>query len=257
MKAMILAAGNGVRLRPFTNTQPKVLAPLNGVPQLQLVLNWLRVYGISEVAINLHHLGEQIADFCGDGSKFDMRITYSKEEQLLGTAGGVKKLQEFFDDTFIVVYGDILTDLNLNKMIMFHRLKKSFATILVQPLDDPRGTGIIQMREDGQIIDFVEKPPSEAKSGALTNAAIYILEKGVFDYIQDNDNADFGHHIFPELIRSGIDIFGYILSHNEYLIDIGNWKHYQRACEDIRVGKVNVFHDNYTDSKFDSGALRR
>jgi len=257
MKAMILAAGNGTRLRQITITQPKVLAPLNGVPQLQLVLNWLRTYGIREVAINLHHLGEKIADFCGDGSRFDMSITYSKEEQLLGTAGGVKKMQEFFNDTFIVVYGDILTDFNLNQMIRFHRLKQGLATILIQRLDDPRETGIIQMNEDGQIIDFVEKPQFGAKPGALTNAAIYILERSILDYIPDNSNTDFGHHIFPTLIRSGVDIYGYVLSHDEYLIDIGSWEHYQQACEDIRAGKVKAFHDSNTDPKLESAALGR
>lgn len=238
MKATVLAAGQGTRLRPLTLSLPKVLAPLNGIPLLQLTLSWLRSYGIRQVAINLHHLGEKILDFCGDGSRFGVRITYSNEVNLLGTAGGVKQMEEFFDDTFVVVYGDILTNLNLSRMLRFHKLKQGVATIAIRKFDFPAQVGTVRMNQDKQIIDFMEKPQSEANSGRLGNGAVYILERDVLRYIPANSFSDFGHDIFPALISLGLSIYGYTLSNREYLTDIGNWEHYRQAIKDAKAGGI-------------------
>ena len=123
MRAMILAAGEGTRLRPLTLKIPKVLLPVGEAPLIEHTLSWINNYGISEVAINLYHLGEKIKDFLGDGSRLEMSITYSPEENLLETAGGVKRMEPFFTDTFVVVYGDVLTSFDLDDMVSFHRTK--------------------------------------------------------------------------------------------------------------------------------------
>ena len=240
MKAMALTAGQGTRLRPLTLSLPKALAPLNGVPLLQLTLGWLRSYGIRDVAINLHHLGEKILDFCGDGSRFGVRITYSNEVELLGTAGGVKQMEEFFDDTFVVVYGDILTDLSLSRMLRLHKLKQGVATIAIQKFNFPTQVGTVRMNQDKQIIDFVEKPQSQANSGKLGNGGVYILEREALRYIPGNSFSDFGYDIFPTLVSSGLPLYGYVLSNHEYLVDIGSWDHYQQAIKDVKRGRVKA-----------------
>jgi NDP-sugar pyrophosphorylase family protein len=240
MKAIILAAGQGTRLRPLTLHLPKVLAPLNGTPLLQITLNWLRNHGIHQIAINLHHLSDQILDFCGDGSRFGVSITYSKESNLLGTAGGVKQMEDFFDDTFLVVYGDILTDLNLSQMLKFHKLKKGIATAAVKKFNLPTQVGVVCINREHQITDFVEKPQTETNHGKLANGAVYILEKEILHHIPANKLSDFGYDIFPTIINSGLDIYGYILGNHEYLTDIGSWGQYEKAIKDVKAKRVKI-----------------
>ncbi len=240
MKAMILAAGEGMRLRPLTLNLPKVLAPLNGVPLLQVTLEWLRRHGVRQVAINLCHLGPKILDFCSDGSRFDLRITYSQEEAPLGTAGGVKRMAGFFDQTFIVVYGDVLTNLDLSRMMRWHKLKRGVATIAVHRVINPWQSGVVRLNQHEQIVEFVEKPRLKTEPGCLTNGGVYILNKSILDYIPDDGYCDFGYDVFPLLISSGIPIHAYILGDEEYLIDIGDWEHYGQAIQDVKTGKVKV-----------------
>ncbi|OGO03261.1 MAG: hypothetical protein A2Y72_01010 [Chloroflexi bacterium RBG_13_53_26] len=238
MKAMILAAGEGTRLRPLTNQLPKALIPLAGLPLIQFTLRWLRQYGIGSVAINLHHLGEKIVDSCGDGSSFGLQITYSPEEVLLGTAGGVKKMGNFLGQTFVVVYGDILTNFNLKKMIEFHELKGALATIAVHTNPHPEESGVLHLNQQGQVIDFVEKP-LVAERGCLVNGGIYVLEKEILDYIPDGTYYDFGGDVFPRLLESGIPVYGHVLSTEEYLIDIGTWRCLRQADGDMKLGKIS------------------
>jgi len=240
MKAMILAAGEGTRLRPLTLSMPKVLAPLNGAPLIQFTFEWLRCHGVHQVAINLCHLGPKILDFCSDGSKFDLKITYSWEEAPLGTAGGVKKMAEFFNQTFIVVYGDVLTNLDLTRMMRCHKLKGGVATIAVHKVIHPWQSGVVRLNQHEQIVEFVEKPLLEAEPGCLVNGGVYILEKSILDYVPNDDYCDFGYDVLPRLISSGIPIYAYILGDEEYLIDIGDWEHYGQAINDAKIGKVKV-----------------
>ena len=240
MKAMILAAGEGTRLRPLSLSLPKVLAPLNGAPLLQFTLEWLKRHGVRQVAINLCHLGPKILDFCSDGSRFDLRITYSWEEAPLGTAGGVKKIAGFFDQAFIVVYGDVLTNLDLSRMMRWHKLKRGVATIAAHKVVNPWQSGVVSLNRHGQIVEFVEKPRLEAEPECLVNGGVYILEKSILNYIPDDGYCDFGYDVFPMLISSGIPIYAYILGDEEYLIDIGDWEHYGQAINDLKTGKVRV-----------------
>ena len=154
-RAMILAAGEGTRLRPLTLETPKALLPIRGRPLIEHQLFWLNHHGIREVAINLYHLGNKIKDHLGDGSRFGMKICYSPEETLLGTAGGVKRIEHFFNDTFVVVYGDILTDFDLSDMVKFHREKKAVATLAIFEAPNPWEVGVVELNKEGRILSLL------------------------------------------------------------------------------------------------------
>jgi mannose-1-phosphate guanylyltransferase/phosphomannomutase len=246
MKAMILAAGEGTRLRPLTLETPKPLLPVGGVPLIAYILTWLGRHGISEVAINLCYLGDKIKRFIGDGSKFRMNVTYSEEISPLGTAGGVKKIAPFFDKTFVVAYGDNLTDFDLSAMIKFHQHKKAMATMaMFKPLD-PSQVGMIKIDKDGRVNELIEKPKNttagitDSQSRGLANAAVYVLEPEVLDNIEEGKVSDFAYDVFPKLITNGAPVYGYPLKPDDYFIDIGSVKTYQRVNEDVKTGKVKV-----------------
>jgi len=241
-KAMILAAGEGTRLRPLTLETPKVLLPIGWEPLICHTLAWLKRHGISEVAINLYHLGERIRDFLGDGCRFGVKISYSQEETILGTAGGVKRMEEFFDGAFVVVYGDVLTDLDLCAMIAFHQDKKALATLALFEAPNPSEIGIVQLNKEDKVLSFVEKPPRDAGPGSLANSGIYVLEKQVLDYIPAQVFCDFAYDIFPRLIEAHLPIYGYTLDSQNYLIDIGTPEKYRKANQDVEAGRFRVNH---------------
>jgi mannose-1-phosphate guanylyltransferase / phosphomannomutase len=245
MKAMILAAGEGTRLRPLTLETPKPLLTIDGYPLIGYIITWLRDHGVSEVAVNLCHLGGKIKSFIGDGSRFRVKVTYSEETSPLGTAGGVKKVASFFDGPFIVAYGDNLTDFDLSSMIRFHQQKKAAATMALFKPQDPTQVGMIDMDKDGRIKKLIEKPKTgagipEIDSSGLANAAVYIFEPEVLDYIEEGKVSDFAYDVFPRLIAAGIPVYGYPLKAEDYFIDIGSIKNYQRVNEDVKAGKVKV-----------------
>lgn len=238
-KAMILAAGEGTRLWPLTLETPKVLLPVGGAPLICHTLTWLRTHGISRAAINLHHLGDKIRDFLGDGSRFGMGIVYSQEEELLGTAGSVKRMADGLSETFVVVYGDVLTDLDLGAMGQFHTKMRARATIAVQQVEDAMGKGVVHMEGGDRICSFLEKPALGPKSGCLINTGVYLLEPEILDHIQSGFS-DFGVDVFPRLLEGGVPVYGWRLRPWEYLIDIGAPEAYQQANEDIARGEVNA-----------------
>jgi len=239
-KAMILAAGEGTRLGSLTLETPKVLLPVGGKPLLEYTLLWLKSYGISQVAINLYHLGEKVRDFLGDGSRFGINISYSLEETPLNTAGGVKRMEHFFNGTFVVICGDILTDFNLRDMIRFHQEKKAMVTLAILEVPNPWEVGVVEMNESGRILGLVEKPPRGSEVGNLGSGGIYVLEQDVLSYIPDNECSDFAYDIFPQLIKLGVPIYGYLLNPEDYLLDIGTMDKYHKASEDIKAGKVKI-----------------
>jgi NDP-sugar pyrophosphorylase family protein len=238
MKAMILAAGEGTRLRPLTLELPKVLLPIAGMPLIQWTLSWLKNHGIEEIAINLFHLGQRISGFLGDGSGFGVKIVYSPEEALLGTAGGVKRMERFFDGTFVVVYGDVLTDFDLGAMIEFHKRRDSWATIALWEFPNPWDVAVVSSDQEGRILELVEKPPRGSKVGNLGSGGIYVLERQVLDYVPSEGHCDFAYDVLPNLIMLGAPVYGYALSSEDYLIDIGTWENYRKANEDAEKGKI-------------------
>jgi mannose-1-phosphate guanylyltransferase/mannose-1-phosphate guanylyltransferase/phosphomannomutase len=238
-RAFILAAGEGTRLRSLTQETPKALLPVGGVPLVCHTLAWLKGQGISQAVMNLHHLGEKIKDFLRDGSRFGIEIVYSEEEELLGTAGGVKRMADGLEGTFVVVYGDVLTALDLKAMVEFHINAGAMATIAVQEVDDAAGKGVVRLDGEGRIHSFVEKAKLGPKARCLVNAGVYVLEPAILEYVRPGFS-DFGVDVFPRLLEEKVPVYGWRLRPWEYLIDIGTPEAYQRANEDMARGEVNI-----------------
>jgi NDP-sugar pyrophosphorylase family protein len=237
MKAMILAAGEGTRLRPLTLNTPKPMLPIAGKPILAYILDWLRFYEITEVAINLHHLPKVVIDWLGNGNRFDINVTYSVEDVILGTAGALIKLRDFFDDTFMVIYSDMLTNLNIPRLLEFHQTKGALATIVLIEVEDPSSYGIIEVNEEHRILRFVEKPAPGTTSSKLANAGVYIVQPEIIDYIPQDTFYDFGYDLFPVLLSKGARLFGYKTT--DSFLDTGTMDNYRRAEQEILEGRFS------------------
>jgi len=235
MRALILAAGEGTRLRPLTADRPKPMVPVGGRPVLEHLVALLRQHDIDEVAVNLHYQPDAITDYFGDGQRFGVRITYSRERELLGSAGAVKQLESFFTDTFVVIYGDVLTNLDLTAVIDRHRARKAVGTVVLYEVDDPARCGIVALDTDGSIARFVEKPPPGTASGNLANAGIYVLEPDVLELIPSGEPFDFGLDLFPLLLKRELPLYGYRTP--DYVLDIGSPERYAQAGADWQTGR--------------------
>ncbi len=237
MKAFILAAGAGTRLRPLTFELPKPMIPLVNKPVLEHTIDNLKKHNISSVVMNLHTMPDLITDYFGDGKKFGTDISYSKEETLLGTAGGLKKCRKFFDSTFIVMSGDGLSDVDLTAALDFHKRKKSFATMVLKKVETTFAYGITLTDRSSKIIDFVEKPTWGSVFSDTVNTGIYIFEPEIFRYIPDGFY-DFGKDLWPKLLKLKKPIFAYVMNGN--WTDIGNIDEYRRGTKDVLEGKICV-----------------
>ncbi len=237
VKAMILAAGEGVRLRPLTNTYAKAVLPVGGKPALEHVLEWLRSYGIRDVGINLHHCPESITSCFGDGERLGMRLTYSREPELLGTAGGVRALASFLNRRFVLVYGDVLTDLNLGDLVQYHAKKVASLpaaapalTMALWKTERPSSeVGIVEVDAGGRVTRFVEKPSPGTTFSNLSNAGVLVLEPGILDHIPAGRAVDFGQDVFPALLKRGVPMFGWRIPDGAYLADYGTLESYARV----------------------------
>jgi NDP-sugar pyrophosphorylase family protein len=229
-KAVILAAGEGTRLRPLTLDRPKPMVPIAGRPLLERTVEWLRDYGIGEVAINLHYRPEAIRDHFDDGRRFGVAITYSYEPTLRGTAGALKPMQAFLDDTFVIVYGDVLTDLDLGALIAFHRAAPGAQmTLSLYRVPNPTEKGLVEIDATGRVLRFVEKPPPDQVFTDLASAGIIIAEPAILDFIPDEGFDDIGHHLLPRLLAAGVPMYGWPLPEGAYLMDIGSPEQYAQA----------------------------
>jgi NDP-sugar pyrophosphorylase family protein len=216
MKAMLLAAGLGTRLRPLTDRIPKCMVPVGGKPILEHNIEWLRKFGITEVMVNLHYLPRVVMDYFGDGHKWGVMLTYSVEKEILGTAGGVKNVAGFFEkEAFIIWYGDNLCACDLEHLAAFHREKAGLATIALYQREDVTQCGIVGLDADNRILRFLEKPDAEQVFSHWVNAGIYILEPEVLDYIPANTLFDFGRDVFPALLEDSQLLYGYCLKEEE------------------------------------------
>ncbi len=184
MRVMVMAAGKGTRLRPVTDFLPKPMAPVANRPVLYHILRLLRRHGFSEVVLNLHHLPEVITDYLGDGSASGCDIRYSYEPELLGTAGGVKKNEDFLGaGTFLVMSGDALTDIDLTGLVAAHRRNGSIATLAVKEVADPSLYGVVVTDDDDRVVGFQEKPTREEARSHLCNCGIYVFEPEILSLI--------------------------------------------------------------------------
>lgn len=234
-RALILAAGEGSRLLPLTLTRPKPMLPIDGKPLLEHIISWLRHYGISEQGINLHHCPQVIMDHFGNGDAQQVRIVYSQEDTILGTAGAARKLGDFLGTgTFIVVYGDVLTNLDLASLLRYHyaRVAQNPATgvtLSLYRVPNPTEVGLVGMDGYGRINRFVEKPKAEEVFTNLANAGVMIVEPHVLEQIPPDTFCDFGLHLLPMLLAAGVPMYGWVVPFGTYLLDIGSPEKYEQA----------------------------
>jgi mannose-1-phosphate guanylyltransferase/phosphomannomutase len=238
MKAFVMAAGAGTRLRPLTFAIPKPMVPVLNKPVLEHTVENLKRHGLHQIVMNLHHFPDMIKDYFGNGEKHGVSIRYSYEKELLGTAGGVKKAEDFFDSTFVVMSGDGLTDIDLTKAIMYHKRKKALATMVLKPVDSKFEYGVTIADKEGRITRFIEKPKWSDVFANTVNTGIYIFEPEIFKYIPKDQFYDFGMQVWPDLLKKKKRIFGYLME--EYWTDVGNLTEYRRGVRDALDGKVKI-----------------
>lgn len=222
MKAIILAAGLGTRLRPITDTIPKVMLPVKGKPMLEHLISNLKEFGITEIGINLHYLPDMVTRHFGDGSKFGVNLYYSLEAEIQGTAGALNGFRDWIGkDDFIVIYGDNFFHLDYSDLIeSFVQNAAAIATICLQHSKVIIGKGLVTLNGNNKITSFLEKPENPEKYHTdLINAGIYCFRNRLLDYIPKNTNSDFSYDIFPSLLDKDQTLMGYIIK--EPLVDIG------------------------------------
>jgi mannose-1-phosphate guanylyltransferase len=238
---MILAGGLSTRLYPLTKQVPKPLVPVAGVPNAEHLIHYLRSYGFDEIAINLHYLANAIVETLGDGSRFGVKLEYSYEPVLLGSAGGVKKLEQFFgdDDTFVVVGCDDLTDLPLDRLLAFHRERRAVATIGLVECEEVDQYGVVVVDERGKVVGFQEKPAKGTERSKLANTGIYAFTPAIFKHIPADTFYDFGKQVFPALQMAGEPFYGFD-ARGAYWSDIGTPAEYRRASADVVRGAFRI-----------------
>ncbi|MEZ4672705.1 MAG: nucleotidyltransferase family protein [Caldilineaceae bacterium] len=253
MKALILAAGKGTRLQDLTRNCPKPMLPVQGKPLLEHIVHWLAQQGITEIAMNLHHCPDAITDHFADGSAFNVAITYSYEATLLGTAGAAKRLAGFLNESFVVVYGDVFTNLNLTRLMAAHQHHRrvesaTLATLALYRVPNPSECGLVEMDSAGRVTRFVEKPPSDQIFTDLANAGIMVCEPEVLEFIPEETSFDFGRDVFPALLAAGKTMWGQAIAEGEYLIDIGTPMAFTRAQQLTRNRENGNLSDTVVES---------
>lgn len=238
MKAIIMAGGEGTRLRPLTCNIPKPMMPIIDKPVMEYTIELLKKYGITDIGVTLQYLPDEVTNYFNDGKDFGVNIRYFIEDIPLGTAGSVKNAEAFLDDTFIVISGDALTDINLSKAINFHKEAGSIATLVLKEVPVPLEYGVVVTEKDGKIKGFLEKPSWSEVFSDKVNTGIYILEPEVFSYFEKNQKFDFSNDLFPILLNNNRPIYGYVAQ--GYWCDIGNIEQYMRCHFDILKGLVDI-----------------
>jgi mannose-1-phosphate guanylyltransferase len=239
MKAMLLAAGLGTRLRPLTYELPKPMVPILGRPVMEHILRLMVRHGFDDVVANLHYFPDLIRNRFGDGSGYGARLVYSYEPELMGTAGGVRNACDHFGgETFLIISGDALTDVDLTALWKTHKEKGGIATLALKQVDDTSQYGVVIVGEDGRIQGFQEKPdPAEALSN-LGNCGIYVFEPEIFDYFPEREFVDWAMDVFPRLLEEDVSFYGHEIQ--EYWNDVGSLEEYRQGNFDALEGKVRV-----------------
>ncbi|MEO6862052.1 MAG: NDP-sugar synthase [Microcoleus sp.] len=250
MKAMILAAGKGTRVRPITQTIPKPMIPILQKPVMEFLVELLRQHGFDQIMVNVSHLADVIENYFRDGQKFGVQIAYSFEGRIedgeligeaVGSAGGMRRIQDFspfFDDTFVVLCGDALIDLDLTAAVKWHREKGAIATIVMKsvPRDEVPSYGVVVTDDSGKIKAFQEKPSVDEALSTDINTGIYIFEPEIFNYIPSDTEYDIGSQLFPALVAAGAPFYG--ISMDFEWVDIGKVPDYWRAIQSVLLGEI-------------------
>ncbi len=239
MKAIIMAGGEGSRLRPLTCARPKPMVPIVNSPCLEHIVNLLRDQGISEIGVTLQYMPDEIRNYFGTGKDFGVNLHYFVEEIPLGTAGSVKNAASFLDETFIVISGDAVTDCSLQEAVAFHKEKGALVTIVLAEVTCPLEYGVVIMTEEGKITRFLEKPGWGEVFSDQVNTGIYILEPEILDYIEADQQVDFAKDVFPKLLSMGKGMYA-ITIRGKYWCDIGTIEQYAQAHLDILEGRARL-----------------
>lgn len=239
MKAVVMAGGEGSRLRPLTVGRPKPMVPIVNKAVISHILDLLKEHGITDVIITLRYMASAIQDYLDDGSSFGMKLTYVVEETPLGTAGGVKNAAEYIrDDTFLVISGDAMADFDLSAIIRHHTQCQALATLTLTRVSDPLEYGVIGTDAQGHVTEFQEKPSWGELISDTVNTGIYVLDPQVLDLIPHNVSYDFAKDLFPYMLEEGLTMNGYVAE--GYWCDVGNIEEYMRANADMLYGKVRT-----------------
>src|SRR5579884_1379354 len=236
MQALILAGGEGTRLRPLTSTVPKPVVPLVDRPFISYMLDWLRRQGIDDVIISCGYLASGIRNVLGDGDAFGVRLRYVEEQEPMGTGGAVKLAEPLLEDRFVVLNGDVLTDLDLRGQIERHEAVGARATLALIGVADPSAYGLVHTAGNGEVTAFVEKPSADRVDTNLVSAGAYVLEHDVLGLMPPDENVSIERDVFPALIGNGL--FGHEVS--GYWLDIGTPQRYLQATFDILEGEVET-----------------
>jgi mannose-1-phosphate guanylyltransferase/phosphomannomutase len=239
MKAVVMAGGEGTRLRPMTASMPKPLLPIVNKPIMEHVLRLLQRHGVTDTVVTVQFLASLVRNYFGDGEEFGMALHYATEDTPLGTAGSVKNAEHLLDDgTFLVISGDALTDFDLTDLVKYHRDKGALVTVCLTRVPDPLEFGITIVDDDGKVQRFLEKPTWGQVFSDTVNTGIYVMEPEVFDHVAKGEPVDWSGDVFPRLVDEGLPIYGYVAE--GYWEDIGTHDSYFKAQADVLSGKVDV-----------------
>jgi mannose-1-phosphate guanylyltransferase / phosphomannomutase len=238
MKAVIMAGGEGTRLRPLTSNQPKPMLPLANRPMMEHVVALLRSHGFEDVVVTVAFMANAIRNYFGDGSEFGVRMAYATEPTPLGTAGSILNAREQLEERFLVISGDVLTDMDLSAAVRAHEERGAIGTIALKSVDDPLEFGIVITDESGAVERFLEKPTWGQVFSDTINTGIYVLEPEIFDFIAPGKPVDFSADVFPDVLAAGRALYGHVS--DGYWEDVGTLEAYLRSHQDVMEGKVQV-----------------
>ncbi len=239
MKAVILVGGQATRLRPLTCNTPKAMLPVLNIPFLEYVIRYLSKHRIKDIILAQGHLAQPIENYLGDGSRLGVKLTYVAEGTPLGTAGAVKNTEKYLDETFLMLNGDIFTDLDITTMIKHHWERKAKATIALTPVDDPTSYGLVETEARGRITQFLEKPSRSQVTTKMINAGTYLLEPEILAQIPSQTKVSIEREVFPLLLEQGKPVYAYPSS--AYWIDTGTPEKYLRLHRDLLSGKSGQY----------------
>ncbi len=244
MRAVVMAGGEGTRLRPMTSSQPKPLLPVVNKPIMEHVLRLLKRHGYVDTVVTVQFLASLVRNYFGDGEDLGMRLHYATEETPLGTAGSVKNAEEALrDEPFLVISGDALTDIDLTDLVRYHREHEALVTVCLKRVPNPLEFGITIVGEDGRVERFLEKPTWGQVFSDTVNTGIYVMEPQVFAYVPAGEVVDWSADVFPALLEKGEKVYGYVAE--GYWEDVGTQESYLRAQADVLTGKVDVHIDGF------------
>ena len=254
MQALILAGGKGTRLRPLTMHTPKPIVPIANKPFLLYQLELLKRADVRDVILSLSYQPQKIEDKIGDGTDYNVRVSYAVEASPLGTAGAYRNAASMISETTIVFNGDVLTDIDMNEVIRSHRERQAAATIVLAPVPNPTAYGLVETDKDGRVHRFLEKPKPEEVTCDTINAGIYILEPRVLDYVPEGEPFMFEYGVFPKLLEHKEPFYSYVW--RGYWRDIGTASSYLQGNLDVIAGRVNLLPPSPVQrgEKFDESA---